>query len=105
MSKVKTITFTASTKTVPSPAKATPLSSTSILCTEFEVEMASGNSGSVFIGDENVNSTDYVARAAGERWSFSADDLPGETRFFDLNKIYFTGTAGDSLKVQYKRNT
>ena len=77
--------------------------------TVLEVEVAvitaaSGNSGTIYIGDSNVASNRYAgALAAGERMTIVPGDVGGGgTDFVDLSEIYFDGgTTGDDIQVGY----
>lgn len=102
---VRTLGFKAFTVTIPTPAMATPLmlpSNADRYTTEFEVHNINTNSGAVFVGLSDVLSTTHIPRNTNTTTSFSAIDVPGEPKHFDLSKIYVTGTAGDTMRVQYR---
>lgn len=98
---ISTLTFGGFRKTLIGSAQR--LSDTSILVTEFELHSLSTNSGNVFIGDSNVNSTDFIPRAVNSITNFSALDIKAESRHFDLKEVYVTGTLNDIIVVQYRK--
>ena len=104
MTRTRTETFGILSLTVPSPAVATPLSSVPIYTPEFELHCPSGNSGDIFIGDETVDST-WLPRIADSNTNFITSPVPGDPHHFDLNKIHYIGTAGDTIIVQYRKVT
>lgn len=103
ISRIRTINFKFISKTLAETSVAEKISDERILTTEFEFAPDSGNSGNMFIGNADVTSGS-IPRAAGTsgRASYNAEDIPGEPRHFDLSTLYVTGTAGDSVVVQYR---
>ena len=86
------------------------LSDVDIYTNDFEVYVPSGNTGSIYIGDENVEGSagvdgGYIPRATGTTTNFLASDSQtiSSGDYFNLRNIYVVAdTAGDDIIVQYK---
>jgi hypothetical protein len=82
------------------------LSDVSIRTTEFEVYPATN---AAYIGGPDVKSTHaagvpaYVPRAAGAAVTFVCLDAKGEPVEFDLKDVWYAGTAGGTIAVQYRK--
>lgn len=95
---------------VPIAGTAVPISSTPIFTPEFEIYVPTGNTGSAYIGNidvENSSGADggWIPRTKGEVITFTASENVSMSSgdFFDLSKIYVdVNTSGDDVIVQYK---
>jgi len=71
---------------------------------QIEIYPASGNSGSVYIGNKDVDAT-WIPRAKNTYTVFTASekgDTTGGGDYFDLSQVYVYGaTAGDVVTIQY----
>jgi hypothetical protein len=79
---------------------AQPLSATSIPASRVLVTAKSSNTGSVYLGAENVNSTSYgVILAAGDAQPL---DAVSELNVYDLSKIFIDAdNNGEGVWVLY----
>lgn len=100
---VSTLTFKGFRKTLSGAIQR--VSNIPILVAEFEMYCLSTNSGNVYVGPNDVGSTDYIPRIANSITSFSAIDINGEPKHFNLYDLYVSGTAGDIIVVQYRVRT
>lgn len=102
MAKNIVIGFGALLVTIPTPAAPVAISPEKKWTTEAEIYNPTGNS-SIYYGGSDVDSATHIPRAAGSITGITSLDMDGEPRHFDLNKIYITGTAGDVVRVQFRK--
>ena len=86
-----------------SAGTAQALSSTSILCEAVIITAATGNTGTIYIGDSNVASNRFALELdAGIAGTIDSPTAKGGSDMFDLKDIYFDGgTTGDDINVAY----
>ena len=95
---------------VPIAGTAVSISSYPLFVTEFEVYVPTGNTGSVYIGNKDVENSSgadggWIPRTKGEVLAFTASENVSLSSgdFFDLSSIYIDAdNAGDDVIVQYK---
>lgn len=79
------------------------ISETKLLTPSFEVHAPAANSGNIFIGSEDVDTT-WIPRVAGSTTAFGAAEEGGLVHgdFFDLSKVFIDATSsGDTAIIQY----
>jgi len=70
---------------------------------QIEIYPASGNSGSVYIGNKDVDNT-WIPRAKNTYTVFTSSEKGDTTAggdYFDLSQVYVNGTAADVVTIQY----
>ncbi len=80
------------------------ISETPIRTSFFELHTVSNNSGSIYLADEEVNSTDNIPRAANTTTAFSASTRGDLTSgdYWDLSDLYLlAASGGDDVIIQY----
>jgi len=82
-----------------------PISETRIFASDFEVYVAAGNTGNIYVGNPDVDSS-WIPRAPGTYWNFThgsgEKDGPNAKLEFDLSKIFIASDdPGNSIIVQY----
>lgn len=79
------------------------LNASTIECEVVVIAAASGNTGTMYIGDSNVSSSRFIgALAAGDAMSIEAGKVSNGTDRLDLKEIWFDGgTTGDDISVGY----
>ena len=95
---------------VPVAGTAVKISDVPIYTPEFEIYVPTGNTGSIYIGNEDVENSNgadggWIPRAKGEVISFTASENVSMASgdYFDLSKIYVNAnTSGDDVIIQYK---
>lgn len=66
------------------------------------IQADSANTGVIYVGDANVDSTNGIRVVAGNTYTISAGDLRGTTEEIRLNAIWVdTATAGNVAYIQY----
>ena len=96
--------------TVAAAGTAVRVSSDQVMVPEFEIYVPTGNTGSVYIGNEDVENSNgidggWIPRTKGEVINFTASEnvsfASGD--YFDLSEIYVDAdNAGDDVIIQYK---
>ena len=101
VNRARIINFNFFIKTIGASNTSEALNATSIYTTEFELYFPTGNAAVVYFGASNI-SANAIPRTAGSIVAFNAENIMGEPRHFNLNEIYVYGTAGDTVRVQYR---
>ena len=70
--------------------------------TEFEIHSVSDNSGPIYVGLSDVSAATHIPRLVNSTTAFTALDVDGEPKHFDLSDYYVVGTSGDVVIVQYR---
>lgn len=98
--RVHTLNFRSFTKTISLSNTLEALSSTQRLTTEFELFCGAGNAANILIGESD--DATWIPRTPGSKHVFGSEEIPAESKHFDLNKILIRGTSGDTVIVQYR---
>lgn len=72
---------------------AAALTTASVLAAQLTLEAASTNTGIIYIGDSNVDSTASLHLSAGDSYTLTATDTPHGFLSLDLNGFYAAASA------------
>jgi len=98
------IGFRQSVITIAAGGTAQQLSASSIITSQIEFYIPSGNTTVVYIGDENITSSNGIPRATGSIFVINASERGDITSgdYFDLSKIYvLSATTSDTIRISY----
>ena len=94
-----------SAQTLASGGTAQALSASVIVTQSLLITAESGNAGSVYIGDSNVDSTNGIVLAAGTSVRITGPELgKGGADDMDLSQIYWDGTTSDVIRISYQQS-
>ena len=90
------------TKTVTSAGTAEALVSTAIKCSSVVIQAKRGNTNPVFVGDNNVDSSNGIELDAEETISLAANDSGRVPTLLQLDTIYIDVTTnGEGVNILY----
>lgn len=89
-----------------SDVAATPVKSTSTVCSSVIFTADSNNTGNIYYGGSNVTSANGKPLAPGDELQIGYDQVFGTNGKIDLSQIYFASdTLGNAVRVNYIRWT
>ena len=91
-------------KTITDTNMAEPIADVQIFVTEFYAWFNDGNANVMYLGDPTVESTKWIPHNPDSATNYNTDHIPGEETHFDLARMYVYGTAGESVRIEYKEN-
>lgn len=91
-------------QTLSSGGTAQALTGTVTVCQAILITADTGNAGTVYIGDADVDSTNGIPVAAGASVRITGPQLgKGGADDMDLSEIYWDGTTSDTIRISYQQ--
>lgn len=85
-----------------SNSSATPIKSTTTVCSSVIFTADSNNTGNIYYGASNVSSTNGKPMAAGDELQIGYDQVFGTNGKIDLSNVYFASdNNGNAVRVTY----
>lgn len=94
--------FTLAPVTVAAAGTAVPISAVATPAIDIIITADAGNTGTVYVGDSTVDSSNGQPLAAGESYAIGTGGIRGTQEDFVLSDVYVdAATNGDSVRVAY----
>ncbi len=92
------------TKTITTAGTQLPAKTTKTLVTSVVIQANPANTGFIYVGDLNVESSTGIRLSAGEKFGISIDARNQGGDLIDLNKLYLdTSVNGEGVRLFYLR--
>ena len=92
-------------QTLSSGGTAQVLSSGVVVVQAILISAEAGNSGTIYVGDADVDSTNGIPVAAGSSVRITGPEIgKGGADDMDLSLIYFDGTTSDVIRIAYQQS-